>query len=238
MFSSASHSAMLFPVRPLLLLRSTGLRAGVPRAMESCGPARVVLLDMDGVIADFELQFLRRWREVHPDAEWIHVEERRAHYVDMDPSGVYDTPRSHAIITTPGFYATMPPIPGVLDALKEIASEPGIEVRICTAPFGSGATAEQCEEEKRRWVTEYLGEEWLTPEKFICVKDKTGVPGDILVDDKPDPTSHWKQGKGQEPSWRHVVFTAPFNRDAPACEGKPRLDSWAGWREVLLPLLS
>mmetsp|Transcript_38563 Transcript_38563/g.120455 ORF Transcript_38563/g.120455 Transcript_38563/m.120455 type:complete len:245 (-) Transcript_38563:27-761(-) len=237
--SPATPAGMFFPL-PRLLGPSLAIRAGAPGRMaaDACPPAKVVLVDMDGVIADFELQFLQRWREAHPEASWISREDRRAHYVDMDPSGVYDTERSHAVITSPGFYATMPPVPGAVEALREIAAEPGMEVRICTAPFGKGETAARCEEEKRRWVAEYLGDAWLTPERFACVKDKTGTPGDLLVDDKPDPTSHWSFGKGAEPSWRHVVFTAPFNEGLPECAGKPRLSNWADWREVLLPLLS
>ena len=30
-----------------------------------------ILIDMDGVIADFEGEFLRRWKETHPDKEFI-----------------------------------------------------------------------------------------------------------------------------------------------------------------------
>ena len=48
-----------------------------------------VLVDMDGVLCDFEGQFLRRWREAHPAAAWIPLSERATHYVDRDPAGVY-----------------------------------------------------------------------------------------------------------------------------------------------------
>merc|ERR1711879_1049588 len=126
---------------------------------------------------------------------------------------------------------------GAVEALEAMDSESGLEVRICTAPFGKGEMAARCEEEKRQWVSRYLGDSWLAPEKFICVNDKTGVPGVLLVDDKPEPSARWRLPSAAKPSWRYVVFTQPFNREAKECEGKPRLDGWSNWREVLLPLL-
>merc|ERR1711924_319884 len=55
--------------------------------------------------------------------------------------------------------------------------------------------------------------------------DKTLVRGDLLIDDKP-------RVGGQErlPSWEHVVFDAPYNRDT---AHKLRLGDWAGWRGVM-----
>eukprot|EP00747_Dinoflagellata_sp_TGD_P197251 gnl/TRDRNA2_/TRDRNA2_68411_c0_seq1.p2 gnl/TRDRNA2_/TRDRNA2_68411_c0~~gnl/TRDRNA2_/TRDRNA2_68411_c0_seq1.p2 ORF type:complete len:134 (-),score=11.58 gnl/TRDRNA2_/TRDRNA2_68411_c0_seq1:445-846(-) len=110
-------------------------------ARAASSASKVILVDMDGVLCDFEAHFLHKWREAHPDRQWIPTEQRQSHYVDMDPSGVYDTGRSHAIITSPGFYETMPPIAGAVEALLQMDAEPGLKVRICTAPFGTGDTA-------------------------------------------------------------------------------------------------
>lgn len=198
--------------------------------------SKTILVDMDGVVCDFEAQFLQCWRSAYPDAGWIPVEQRRTHYVDRDPSGVYDESRSHSVITAPRFYETMPPIPGAIEALREM-QDWGLEVRICTAPFGKGDTAAKCEVEKRAWVKTHLGEEWLTPERFVCIKDKTLVAGNLLIDDKPEPSSHWSGSLAKEPSWKHVVFSQPFNVEAPECRGKPRLETWSDWREMLSPFL-
>lgn len=203
----------------------------------SAPPRPVILVDMDGVLCDFEAHFLQRWRARYPDAPWLPLEQRKSHYLDLDLSGVYDTARTHEVISEPGFYATMPPIRGALEALREMAEE-GLEQRICTAPFGTGAMQLRCEEEKRAWLLQHLGPEWLTEERFVCQKDKSTVAGTLLVDDKPAPEHHWKFGQQAAPSWKHVVFTQPYNIDAPECRGKPRLNGWATWREVLLPLLA
>jgi len=82
-----------------------------------------------------------------------------------------------------------------------------------------------------------LGDLWLEPDKFYCGKDKTRVPGFLLVDDKPDPTEHWNQKTSSTPQWRHVVFTQPYNVNDPKCVGKPRMENWTEWKDVLLPLL-
>lgn len=41
-----------------------------------------VLVDMDGVICDFEQSFLDKFREQHPDEPYIPLSERRGFYID------------------------------------------------------------------------------------------------------------------------------------------------------------
>ena len=40
-----------------------------------------ILIDMDGVIADFEGDFLRLWKEQHPEKKFIPLEERKGFYI-------------------------------------------------------------------------------------------------------------------------------------------------------------
>merc|ERR1711903_379706 len=119
----------------------------------------------------------------------------------------------------------MPPIPGALETIRLLDALPHVDVCICTAPFGRGESAAACESEKRSWVEAHLGATWTSPQKFVCIKDKSGVPGTSLIDDKPEPA------RSGSVSWMHVVFSQPFNRSDPCCSGKPRMDSWADWQE-------
>jgi len=201
---------------------------------------KVILVDMDGVIADFELQFLRLWRKRHPEAKWLPIMNRRSHYTDMDPSKVYDKARTHAILgNAEELYATMPAIEGAIEALKEMDKNPKLNIKICTAPFGQGEVRKRCTDAKRKWIRKHLGSKWLSTEKFICVKDKVQVPGDILVDDKPNPCKHWRiLSAKSSAAWKHVVFTQPFNKKHKSCQSKPRLNHWSKWKAVLLPVLS
>lgn len=40
-----------------------------------------ILVDMDGILPDFDGEFLKPWRERHPDKLYVPFEERRTFYV-------------------------------------------------------------------------------------------------------------------------------------------------------------
>lgn len=217
-------------------MSSTSAREGATSSTTSTTRAqKTVLIDMDGVLCDFERHFLNHWRREYPDRKYIPLEERRSHTVDQDPQGVYDVRRQHSIMGRPGFYESMPPIAGGIEAVLDMDKEPGLLVRICTSPFGKDEAQALCVKEKREWMRTRLGEEWVTERKFVAIKDKTTVEGAVLIDDKPAPER--VKGEMRTPSWQHVVFTQPYNTEDPDCSGKPRLNCWEDWRKVVLPLL-
>ena len=45
---------------------------------------KIILTDLDGPLADFEGEFLRRWRERYPDEFFIPFEERRSFFFNDD----------------------------------------------------------------------------------------------------------------------------------------------------------
>jgi 5'-nucleotidase len=51
----------------------------------------------------------------------------------------------------------------------------------------------------------------------------------LLLDDKPEVTG------AMVPSWKHVYFDQPYNRENLA---RKRITSWKHWREVILPFLN
>jgi len=176
-----------------------------------------ILIDMDGVIADFDGEFLKRWRERYPEKFHIPMEERTAFYVkDQYPEEL--KPLVVETILEPGFFRDMMPIFGGKEALTEMI-QMGYEVFICTSPI---STYRNCVLEKYEWVENQLGAEWV--KRIIMTKDKTLVKADFLIDDKPAIT-----GVENTPSWEHVIFDRPYNRG----EDKRRLD-WENWRDVLI----
>jgi len=181
------------------------------------GERRVVLVDMDGVIADFEGGFLKNWRERHPDKPSIPLEHRTTFYIaDQYPQEWRELVRQ--IMLAPGFYRNLEPIPGSIAALQEM-SELGFEVFICSRPLSE---YKNCVLEKYEWVEEHLGEDWV--KRIILTRDKTIIKADILIDDRPEI-----RGVAM-PSWEHILCDQPYNRE----ERRKRRLSWKNWRDVIL----
>jgi 5'-nucleotidase len=183
-----------------------------------------ILIDQDGVIADYTAELFARWQTRHPAeyAQWavplFQVPHNTASYYDDKNPVVAKHIRE--IENDPGFFASLQPIPGALDAAQTLI-ERGHHVCICTRP--AKRVMEICALEKLQWVARHLGEAWL--ERIMTVRDKTFADGDVLVDDKPCITGE------RTPSWQHVIYDQPYNRHMPG----PRI-SWSDpeWYEKLM----
>jgi 5'-nucleotidase len=175
-----------------------------------------LLIDMDGVIADFNRGFLNEWRQQHPSQPWISLEERTTFYLkDQYPKELSSL--IEAIYLSPGFYRYLPPISGSLAALREI-EKLNIEVFICTSPLFQ---YQNCVLEKYEWIDYHLGSNWV--KRMIVTKDKTIVKADILIDDKP------KIDGLQLPQWEHILYDQPYNRT----ETSKRRLTWQNWKSIL-----
>ena len=175
-----------------------------------------ILVDMDGVLADWEAKFLSTWRERHPEKHYVPIEERSSFYVTENyPREWREIVRS--IYVAPGFYRTLEPIEGGVEAIREML-ELGHEVFVCTSPLSD---YRNCVLEKYEWVEQFLGDDWIP--RLILTKDKTLVKGDILIDDNPRPRG------AETPDWEHVIYDQPYNRSITHL----RRITWANWREVI-----
>lgn len=177
----------------------------------------LVLVDMDGVLADFEGHLMAQWRARHPNTFDLAREERTTFYL----SRLF--PPEHRrklfdIMYSENFFADLPPVAGgkkALNAMKKL----GWEVFLCSSPLLGHKTGAS---EKYAWVERHLGREW--PERLILAPDKTLVRGDILIDDRPEING------AAQPAWEHVLYDRPYNRQV---QGQRRL-TWDNWKEVLL----
>lgn len=177
-----------------------------------------ILIDMDGVIADFDREFLQRWRTRHPDKFYIPLEERITFYVkEQYPEEL--KPLVIEIIREPGFFRDIVPVEGAKEALMEMDGM-GLEVFICTSPI---TAYKNCVLEKYEWVDRVLGSDWV--KRVIMTKDKTFVKADYLIDDKPEIT-----GVENPPSWEHILYDRPYNREV----NKKRI-TWENWKDVIVP---
>ncbi len=187
----------------------------------------IIHVDLDSVAADFEAGFLRRLREKHPDLPYIPLEDRttfklREQYVPK--FGAHFREIIKEIETEPGFFRSLPPIPGSIEAIREIARKH--LVYFCSAPLKE---TQHSAAEKYDWVEEQFGGiEWR--KQLILTFDKTLIRGHILIDDKPEIT-----GAVVSPYWEQVLVDWPYNRHV---TDKRRINyDWSNWKEVLPELL-
>lgn len=158
-----------------------------------------ILVDMDGVLANFELGFLDNFKSEFPEIkEFIPLEDRKIFHIKKQyPEELKD--KVDEIIFAKGFFKSLPPISGSIDGIKKLRSL-GHEVFICTSPLRN---YKNCVLEKYEWVDQYLGGDFVS--KIILSRDKTMVNGDILIDDRPEILG------SHIPTWEHVLFRQPYN---------------------------
>ncbi|XP_059764273.1 5'(3')-deoxyribonucleotidase, cytosolic type [Balaenoptera ricei] len=188
-------------------------------------PVRV-LVDMDGVLADFEAGLLRGFRRSFPGEPHVPLQERRGflaceQYRALRPD-LADKVAS--VYEAPGFFLDLEPIPGALEAMREMNDMQDTEVFICTSPL---MKYDNCVHEKYRWVEKHLGPQFV--ERIILTRDKTVVLGDLLIDDKDTI-----QGQEETPSWEHILFTCCHNQHLALPPPRRRLLSWMdNWKEII-----
>jgi 5'-nucleotidase len=176
-----------------------------------------ILVDMDGVIADFDQELVLRWRERHPDKPYVPLEARKTFYVkDSYPEEL--KPLVVEILLESSFFRDMLPMQGAIEALHEMQAM-GWEVFICTSPL---STYRNCVLEKHEWVEKFLGPSWVR--QVVLTKDKTIIKGDVLIDDKPAIT-----GVEERPEWEHILYDRPYNQGI----AKRRM-TWENWKDILL----
>lgn len=177
-----------------------------------------ILVDMDGVIADWGNEFNRNLDLFGEAARNIPRHEDQVTF-DLN-AGRTDEEKTiiARIMREPGFYSNLTMIPGARSVLRKMLAL-GHDVRIVTSPWVSNPT---CASDKLNWVLRNYGDTWA--QRVIITTDKTLVKGDILIDDKPAIT-----GQEESPSWVHVLFGQPYNQGI----NKPRIMSWEDCEYVI-----
>lgn len=177
-----------------------------------------LLVDMDGVIADWNALFAERIREMYPHIDFPFLKENHSwdmsHGLDAEGKAAIKS-----IMALSGFYADLKPIPGAAEALNEMLDE-NYKVSICTSPFTENMT---CASDKLMWLNRDIGKGWA--DRAIITYDKTAVRGDVLFDDRPDITGLYV------PEWEHILFDAPYNKSIN--DGRRRMTDWSQWREFV-----
>ena len=135
-----------------------------------------VLLDMDGVLADFFGAAIPK----------LNARTGKDFTVETYPKGLYAMEEAYGItardfwgiIDTPGFWFDMQPMPHARGLLDFLIGEHGFEVFISSSPSMSA----HCVHEKRKWLDRHLK---FPASKcmFGSAKHLMAKPGALLIDD-------------------------------------------------------
>ena len=127
---------------------------------------------MDGVLADVESQFLTWYYEQYG----IHVPyERRAGKPEGD--GFPDKDAVRRFVFTPGFFRSLPVMPGAIEALKQLDDK--YEVFIVSAAM----EFPQSLSEKLEWINQYFP--FIPWNRIVFCGDKSLIQADYMIDDHP-----------------------------------------------------
>jgi 5'-nucleotidase len=180
----------------------------------------ILLLDMDGPLADFDAYF---W-QVCTDQGWgfditTPAEQRHRFFDEHLPVKTHRKLAREMINGTPWF-RDLPVTPGAVAGVHELMSV--FDVWVCTKPLEAN---QWCASDKAAWIVRHFP---ALTSKLIMAPDKSMIVGDILLDDAPHP------GWYEHAAWRPVIFTAPFNRDGSKWANLP---SWT-WGDPLDVLIA
>ena len=121
---------------------------------------KTVLVDMDNTLVDWDAEFIRRYA-LDTQQDELEVEklvrnrqsfEIEENFASLDLLKVMD------VVASPGFYESLEPFPGAVEALQEMVKQ-GVDVKLVTAPHPMCAGT--CAREKFASVERLLGTAFL-----------------------------------------------------------------------------
>lgn len=189
----------------------------------------IVLLDCDGVLADFTGGILRVYNERY-GTDFSHED-----ITDWDMAHCLGVPNRtiYGIASEPGFCANLKPLPGAeqaLDDLNKIA-----DVYCVTSPIHSS----------KHWMyerTEWLSSRGVPYRRIIQGSAKHIIVGDVFIDDKPRSVQQWVYARnkrlGRTDGDGAFLWAQPYN-NPDGClyeDSKGNITSWRrtdDWQEII-----
>jgi 5'(3')-deoxyribonucleotidase len=164
-----------------------------------------VLLDVDGVIANFTQLYLSCAKaagvlSMEFPSDWESPYEKIEEALHLTKDGEAAV---YKLLNAPDAAFNINPYPKAVEGVKSVAEI--AEVYFVTNPIGSSPTWSW---DRMRWLKKHFGDELggnvvLTPHKFL-------VRGDIFVDDRPSNLEPWKKAW---PYGIEVCWDQPYNQD-------------------------
>lgn len=145
---------------------------------------KTLLLDVDGVIANFKLLYLQCAQEATGRQFDVALIGNDWAYGASLGLTLEQTRATWEHIKEPGRGRNMQPLPGAIEGVKELLKE--YEIYFVTAPFLAAPT--WCHE-RHQWLVHHFRE--TVGHNLVFTEHKYLVRGDCLVDDRPQNVLKW-----------------------------------------------
>ena len=173
---------------------------------------RRILLDCDGVLADF-VDACLDLIYIHTGAK--HTKEEITQYDIFDSLGI---PQLKHLLTSaaekPGWCYSFKPFPGARQAIKRL-EEIG-EVVIVTSPL----VTPRWYYERQKWLTDNLG---IGKDRVIFTESKHFIEGDAIIDDSAEKCAKWHK---EHPRKLTILKDTPYNKEVVEKQTLRRATSW------------
>ncbi len=172
---------------------------------------------MDGVLADTDAGFVKKWRQLYETEVPFDVVDRSHFFMSPESNATKNSSEANKIFKQPDFWIDLEPKHGAFEAV-EYMHETGHEVFILTS---AGIRYPLAASEKYEWVARHFGLDMVS--RLIITPAKHMVQGDILIDDRPQLMFI------EQASWEHVLYDTPYNAKV---TDKRRL-TWGNYKDIL-----
>lgn len=182
-----------------------------------------LLLDQDGVLADFDKAFWDLCQHLEIEMNILSMDDpNRKRFMTDNIMNRKDSNRARQYVDfgKHRWFRDLPIMDGAQEGVAAL-EDAGIDVWVCTKPLEANW---RCRDDKAEWIRQYFPH---LEDKMIFAPDKGLIKGDILLDDAP------KVKWFDYAEWEPVVFPHPFNGPGSVWEG---LRHWS-WTDPIDELL-
>lgn len=184
-----------------------------------------ILVDMDGVLADFDSMFYER--RVRQGLFAIPPWQLKTFYADQSyPPGMITREMAIEEMQRGYFFRDMSQIPGAYHATQRLLRM-GHTLQICSKPLKE---VSDCVEQKTDWLYDRrMCWNWKTEPIFTQIKAEHHA--DYLIDDRPNALEHDREhGFVGDAPWKQVLFVTAANQEAAKDHDGPMMYGWSDLR--------
>ena len=186
-----------------------------------------ILCDCDGVLGDFQAQYLHeiyrvtgRLQSARNIITWATEEspffQEAADAAKMSKEAL----KKHIedAISRPDWAYEIPPYSDAKRYVRELMKEH--DFYVVTSPWHSSRTWVH---DRNRWLAEHFG---IPASRVVNTSCKKNIRGDVFIDDKPTHVEEWCKNIKYHGSEVGVLFTQPYNVHISIPTGGIRVHSW------------